>query len=220
MRFHPLQHSLAATRVVRGCRPPGLPASTFPPAVARACSGTSTRRSSVRFSLRRTAAMVLDAWRTHAGGALRSNPLPRPSPFDWRPARPRVDDVLLASRSSYRSPVWGGDGVAAVLLTPTGNPTSSSAAAAILPPEPGHSPTRSLARRSIPASDSGARGLTGATGPSLVFARGGAPGVRSLRRFDPADGWMRISARPGPRVVRARRPPRLIFVGVTARPLG
>jgi hypothetical protein len=160
--------------------------------------------------------MVLDAWRTRAGGAFRSNPLPAPSPFDRRPARPRVDGLLLASRSSFRSPVWGGDGVP-VLPTPTGDPTSSSAAAAILPPEPGHSPTLSLARRSKPASDSGTRGLTGAMGPSLVLAAGGAPGVHSLRRFDPAGGWACISASPGPHAVRAHRPPRFIFVGVTGR---
>jgi hypothetical protein len=112
--------------------------------------------------------------------------------------------------------VWGGDGVP-VLTTPTGDPTSSSAAAVVLPPEPGHSPTRSLARRSKPASDSGTRGLTGAMGPSLVLAAGGAPGVRSLRRFHPAGGWACISAGPGPHAVRAHRPPRFIFVGVTGR---
>jgi hypothetical protein len=70
------------------------------------------------FSLRRTAAMVLDAGRTLAGGAFRSNPSPAPSPFDWRPARRRVDDVLLASRSSYRSLVWGGDGVPVLFPRP------------------------------------------------------------------------------------------------------
>jgi len=73
-----------------------------------------------------------------------------------------------------------------------------------------------------------------------VFPRSspdGAPGVRSLRRFGPASGWtsahlnvtawqlpvrrqtlpLDISAGPGPRAVRASRPPRLIFVGVTDR---
>jgi hypothetical protein len=201
---------------------PGRPASgrsRFDVSACRRARAIRDRRRGVRpcgFPPGRTAAMVLDAWRTRAGGAFRSNPSPAPSPFDRRPARPRVDGLLLASRSSFRSPVRGGDGVP-VLTTPTGDPTSSSAAAVILPPEPGHSPTRSLARRSKPASDSGTRGLTGAMGPSLVLAAGGAPGVRSLRRFHPAGGWACISAGPGPHAVRAHRPPRFIFVGVTGR---
>jgi hypothetical protein len=39
----------------------------------------------------------------------------------------------------------------------------------------------------------------------------------ALRRLAPAGGWRDISAEPGPRVVSAARPPRLIFVGVTGR---
>jgi len=60
------------------------------------------------------------------------------------------------------------------------------------------------------------RGLVGRSGPSLDSPNG-AHGVQPFAGLLPQAGWFDISAQPGPRVVRASRPPRFIFVGVTAR---
>ena len=76
MRFRPLQHIPAATRCVRGNRPPDDPATTFPPVVARAWTGTSTWRSSVRFSAVQNRCDGARGWRTLARGAFRSNRSP------------------------------------------------------------------------------------------------------------------------------------------------
>jgi hypothetical protein len=47
-----------------------------------------------------------------------------------------------------------------------------------------------FARRSATRVPGQSRGLAGRVGPSLFLASsGGAPGVRSLRRFNPASGW-------------------------------
>jgi hypothetical protein len=94
-------------------------------------------------------------------------------------------------------------------------------------PLSGHAPTPFFARRSATRHRALAA-WPGDLGPSLVSSLGGAPGVQSLRRFPPADGWIRrlkpaawhssgISADPGPRAVRDLLSAPIIFVGVTDR---
>jgi hypothetical protein len=110
----------------------------------------------------------------------------------------------------------------------TSDPTTSSASASVPPPDPGHAPTPFFARRSATRH----RALAAWPGDAGSFPRisslGGAPGVQSLRRFPPADGWIRrlkpaawhssgISADPGPRAVRDLLSAPIIFVGVTDR---
>jgi hypothetical protein len=126
-------------------------------------------------------------------------------------------------------------------VTLTTDPTTSSAAATIVPPEPGHRADAVL-RAAFRYRQHGLSRPDQTSGPSLVLAWWRSWGS-SLRRFDPSAGWTRratrrrraarqrshfrcilhdrdISVGPGPRAVRANRPPRLIFVGVTRPPVG
>jgi len=109
------------------------------------------------------------------------------------------------------------------------DPAVSSATTSIPSSKPGHAPTLPLAR----CSATRRLELRGLVGRVVLPKRFPPDGFRqmtftalvrrrswgsTLRRFIPADGWHGISAAPGPRVVRAARPPRFIFVGVTDRP--
>jgi hypothetical protein len=89
-----------------------------------------------------------------------------------------------------------------------------------VPSDPRHAPSRPLSAR---CSATQARTSTALPNegipPSFIVSRPAALlGFTALRRFAPADGWIDISAGPGPPVVlHVARPPRLIFVGVTDR---
>jgi hypothetical protein len=70
--------------------------------------------------------------------------------------------------------------------------------------------------RGVPLRRSDTRGLAGTILSSFLpafLARRRSWDFHTLRRFAPADGWLDISADPGPPVVFAARSPRLILVG-------
>jgi hypothetical protein len=106
-------------------------------------------------------------------------------------ARRRLDGLLLTPRSpaTDRAGATGETGFA----TLTTDPTTSSAAASILPPGPGHRADAVL-RAAFRYRRHGLSRPDQASGPSLVLARRRSWGS-SLRRFDPSAGWTRRSAR-------------------------
>jgi hypothetical protein len=76
--------------------------------------------------------------------------------------------------------------------------------------------TIALPWRGVPLRRSDTRGLAGTILSSFLpafLARRRSWDFHTLRRFAPADGWLDISADPGPPVVFAARSPRLILVG-------
>jgi len=95
-----------------------------------------------------------------------------------------------------------GDAGETGLLTLTTDPTNQALPLAISPPEPGHAPTRPLARCSAtrglghfraaqPDEGSFPQSPRGDFSPRALGSPGGAPGVLALRRFDPVYGWSR-----------------------------
>jgi hypothetical protein len=117
-----------------------------------------------------------------------------------------------------------------------GDPSTPSAFAASPPPDTGHAPPRLLhvafrypcehrvawpGDAGLPFSSS-PDGAPGVPDPSQVCSRIRVDARRAIAtplggRFSITAVLLGISAGPGPRAVRAPRPPRLIFVGVTDR---
>jgi len=126
--------------------------------------------------------------------------------------------LLQVFPSSFRSSGAGAAGESGQSRSPTIQPFQALPPRILrICPSPGHAPTRiSSAWRSATRVRAFPRGLVGRSGPSLD-SPDGAPGVQPFAGLLPQAGWLDISAQPGPHVVRAFRPPRFIFVGVTVR---
>jgi len=207
LRFFPLQHTSAASRARSGgSRPPDDPAPAFhaPPrprywtrtfvrrrvalAVFRSFSGIESGNAPVGGRL----GPVVRSFRKRVRAGVRVRRAPGRA-FDDR--EDLADPVVFAIHRA-------GDAGETGLLTLTTDPTNRALPLAISPPEPGHAPTRPLARcsatrglRHFRAAQPDEGSFPQSHGKISSFPCFGLARRRSwgstLRRFNPAYGWSR-----------------------------
>jgi len=206
LRFFPLQHTSAASRARSGgSRPPDDPAPAFHYRRARAFGrepsfgGVSPLRFFALSAGSRVATLRLaDAW--DRSFDLSANVF-GPTCVYAAPGRAFDDREDLADPVVFAIH-RAGDAGETGLLTLTTDPTNRALPLAISPPEPGHAPTRPLARcsatrglRHFRAAQPDEGSFPQSHGKISSFPCFGLARRRSwgstLRRFNPAYGWSR-----------------------------